>query len=59
MYFRINKKAPGQYWWVAKGNNNETLCASEILNSKASCHNAIRVLKAGASGGSVQDNTGE
>lgn len=60
MYFDIYKsRSTGQYWWVAKGENHETLCASEQLVSKQSAKNAIRVLKEGAAGATVYDETGE
>jgi uncharacterized protein YegP (UPF0339 family) len=62
MYFDIykNPKAPGhKYWWVAKGGNHETLCASEMLATKQSCKDAIRVIKKEASSASVYDETGE
>lgn len=60
MYFDIYKSAhTGQYWWVAKGENHETLCASELMTTKQSCKNAIRVVKHGASSASVYDETGE
>lgn len=60
MYVDVYKSpSTGQYWWVAKGNNHETLCHSEMLTSKQGCYNAIRVIKDGAAGASVYDETGE
>ena len=58
MYFDIHKNATG-YWWVAKGENHETLCASEIYTRKESAKHAIRVIKDGAANASVYDETGE
>lgn len=60
MYFDIYKSArTDRYWWVAKGENHETLCSSELLTSKQSCKNAIRVVKQGAANAFVYDETGE
>jgi uncharacterized protein YegP (UPF0339 family) len=62
MYFDIHKTTTGypqKYWWVAKGNNHEKLCASEMLSSKQACISAIKVVKAGAAIASIYDETGE
>jgi uncharacterized protein YegP (UPF0339 family) len=60
MYFDIYKSLNnGQYWWVAKGGNHETLCSSELYTTKASAKHGIRVVKDGAAGGTVYDETGE
>ena len=60
MYFDIYKSSKNdQYWWVAKGENNKTLCASELMISKQSCINGIKVIKEGASTANVYDETGE
>ena len=60
MYFDIYKSSRnGQYWWVAKGENNKTLCSSELMTSKQACVNGIRVLKDGAATANVYDETGE
>lgn len=60
MYFDIHKSSrTGEYWWVAKGENNKTLCSSELYTTKASAKNAIRVIKDGAKAGAVYDETGE
>jgi uncharacterized protein YegP (UPF0339 family) len=60
MYFDIHKSTrTGEYWWVAKGENNKTLCSSEQYTTKASAKNAIRVIKDGAKAAAVYDETGE
>jgi uncharacterized protein YegP (UPF0339 family) len=60
VYFDINKSSRnGQYWWVAKGENNETLCSSELMTTKAACIKGIRGVKAGAGSANVYDETGE
>jgi uncharacterized protein YegP (UPF0339 family) len=62
MYFDIHKNpqaAGHKYWWVAVGNNNEKLCASEMLSSKQACISAIKVVKSEAANANVYDETGE
>jgi uncharacterized protein YegP (UPF0339 family) len=62
MYFDIykSKRATAQpYWWVAKGDNNKTLCSSEMMTTKAACKNGIRAMKDGARGATVYDETGD
>jgi uncharacterized protein YegP (UPF0339 family) len=62
MYFDIFKSTTGgtqKYWWVAKGNNHEPMCHSEMLSSKQACINAIKTIKSEAAAGSVYDETGE
>jgi uncharacterized protein YegP (UPF0339 family) len=62
MYFSIYKTMTGypqKYWWVAKGNNNETMCQSEMLSSKQTCVSAIGVIQSGASTAKIYDSTGE
>jgi len=59
VYFDIHKNAKGQYWWVAKGENNETISSSELYTAKASAKHAIRVIKDGAANAGVDDETGE
>jgi uncharacterized protein YegP (UPF0339 family) len=60
MYFDIYKSSKNrQYWWVAKGNNGETLCASELMTTKESCKHGISVVKQGAGDANVYDETGE
>ena len=61
MYFKINKsKKTGKYWWVAKSSgNNETLCSSELLSTKAACRKAISIIQKGAVKAPIRDATGE
>lgn len=60
MYFDIYKsERTGEYWWVAKGANNKTLCSSEQYTTKAAAKNAIRVIKDDARSATVYDETGE
>ena len=57
--FVIRRNSAGQYWWRAAGSNNEILCASELMTSKAACQNGITVVKAGARDAPVYDKTSE
>lgn len=59
MYFTIRKNDQGKYWWRAVGDNNEIMAASELMERKASCESAIRVIRAGAKDARVVDHTGE
>jgi uncharacterized protein YegP (UPF0339 family) len=62
VYFDIRKNlqtSGHKYWWVARGNNNEILCASEMLSSKQACISAIKAVRSGAANASVYDETGE
>lgn len=62
MYFDIyksDKPLAEPYWWVAKGDNGERLCASEMLSSKQACKNAIRRVKGDAGTANVYDETRE
>jgi len=60
VYFDIFKSSRnGQYWWVAKGENHETLCSSELMTTKQACMKGIRVVKDGAAYANVYDETGE
>ncbi len=60
MYFDTYKSTKnGQYWWVAKGGNGETLCSSELYTTKQSAKNGIKVVKQGAASANVYDETGE
>jgi uncharacterized protein YegP (UPF0339 family) len=59
VYFVIRRNTAGQYWWRGVGDNNEILCASELMTSKAACHNGINVVKAEAATARVYDKTDE
>jgi len=59
MYFTIRKNKDGQFWWRAVGDNNKIMAASELMNAKSSCQDAIDVIKAEAKGAGVYDKTNE
>lgn len=59
MYFVIRRNSAGQYWWRAVGDNNEILCASELMMSKQSCLHGINVVKSGAANAPIYDKTDE
>jgi uncharacterized protein YegP (UPF0339 family) len=60
MFFEINRSAEGgTYSWEAKGEDEKTLCSSEPMPSKETCLAAIMIVKHGAAGANVYDQTGE
>jgi uncharacterized protein YegP (UPF0339 family) len=59
MRFVIRKNSQGKFWWRAVAVNNEILAASELMNSKQSCENGIRVVMEGAGSAEVVDMTHE
>ena len=60
MYFVVRKNKGGQFWWraVADG-NNETLAASELMERKQSCLDAIAIVRREAAAAQVLDRTDE
>ena len=63
VYFQINKNQNNYahpYWWVVKSSgNHQVLATSEMYVRKQDAISAINLVKSGASGASVYDNTGE
>lgn len=63
MYYVIYKSKTNYqhpYWWVIKSDgNHETLCSSEMLNSKQTCLSAIRIVTTEAAEALYYDRTGE
>lgn len=59
MRFVLRRNSAGHYWWRAVGDNNEILCASELMTSKQACLNGINVVKAGAARAPIIDKTHE
>jgi uncharacterized protein YegP (UPF0339 family) len=59
VYFVIRRNSASQYWWRAVADNNEILCASELMTSKVACLNGINVVKAGAKDAPIFDKTTE
>jgi uncharacterized protein YegP (UPF0339 family) len=60
MRFVVRKNAAGKFWWraVADG-NNEILAASELMERKQSCLDAIAIVRREAATAQVQDSTHE
>jgi uncharacterized protein YegP (UPF0339 family) len=60
LYFTIRRNAQGKYWWraVATG-NNEILAASELMDSKRACQDAIAIVQREAANATVYDKTSE
>ena len=60
MFFEIYKSDDnGTYSWEAKSEDEKTLCSSEPMPSKETCLAAILILKHGAHGANVSDQTGD
>jgi uncharacterized protein YegP (UPF0339 family) len=59
VYFAIRKNESGQFSWRAVADNNEILAASETLQSKDACTNAINVVKEQAASAEIKDQTAE
>lgn len=60
MFFEIYRSDEnGTYSWEAKSEDEDTLCSSEPMPSKETCLAAILILKHGAKGGNVYDQTGD
>lgn len=57
MYFTIRKNKDGKFWWRAVGDNNEIMAASELLESKQACKDAIAVVRSEASDAPIHDKT--
>lgn len=60
MRFVIRKNAAGKFWWraVADG-NHEIMAASELMERKQSCVDAIAIVKREAAYAQVDDSTNE
>ena len=57
--FVLSKTKNGQYTWVLKAGNGETIAQSETYSSKAAAKNGIESVKKNASDASTDDQTGE
>lgn len=59
MRFVVRKNAAGKFWWRIVGGNNEIMAASELMDRKQSCLDAIAVVKRDAATAKVDDMTHE
>lgn len=57
--FVIKKASNGQYYFLLKAGNGETIAQSEMYTSKSGAKNGIESVKANASTAPVEDETGE
>lgn len=55
--FEIRKSSTGQFYWRFQGRNNEILCHSEMMTSKAAVLNGIKAVKDDAPGAPTNDKT--
>jgi uncharacterized protein YegP (UPF0339 family) len=57
--FVLSKTKGGQYHFVLKATNGETIAQSETYSSKAAAKNGIASVKRNAGNAATQDDTGE
>ena len=57
--FVLTKSKNGEYRWVLKASNGETIATSEGYASKAGAKNGIESVKKNAADASTDDQTGE
>jgi len=57
--FHIKKNISGQYHFVLKASNGETIATSETYTTKASAKNGIESVKTNAPSAEAVDDTGE
>jgi len=57
--FVLTKSANGEYRWVLKAGNGETIAVSEGYSSKAAAKNGIESVKNNAGDATTDDQTGE
>lgn len=57
MKIDINNSSDGQYYFVIKGANGQSLCHSETYMAKQSAQNAIEAIMKNAATATIVDNT--
>jgi uncharacterized protein YegP (UPF0339 family) len=57
--FVVRKNARGEYYFVLKAGNGETVAQSEAYSSKSSAKNGIEAVREAARTASVEDESGE
>ena len=57
MKFVILRNEAGKYWWRAVGNNNEIMAASQMMERKQSCLDAIATVQREAAKAETMDKT--
>lgn len=57
--FVLTKSKNGEYRWVLKAANGETIATSEGYSSKAGAKNGIESVRKNAADASTDDQTGE
>lgn len=55
----IKKGSNGQYWFVLKSANGQTVVTSEMYTTKQACKDGITFVKTNAAGATTDDETGE
>ncbi len=57
--FVLHKSANGQFYFVLKATNGQTIAQSEMYNSKSAASDGIASVQANAPDAEVDDQTGE
>jgi uncharacterized protein YegP (UPF0339 family) len=58
LYFRVTKSSAGQYRWVLRSGNNQTIATSgESYRTKAACLRGIELVRTGAASAELKDTT--
>ena len=57
MHFSIWRSRDNQYYWEARGDNDETMAVSETYTTKASARHAIDVVRKEAAQAKVFDHS--
>lgn len=55
--FEIKNARGGGFFWTLQGNNNETLCHSEVYTSKQAAQNGIEAVRRVAPNARMYDRT--
>lgn len=55
----ISKSTNGQYWFVLKSSNGQTVVTSETYTTKQACKDGIEFVKKYAADATTEDATGE
>ena len=58
LHFRVTKTSAGQFRWVLRSRNNQTIATSgESYRTKAACLHGIELVRTGAASAELRDTT--
>ena len=55
--FVVEQVSDGQFYWVLKASNGKVICASEKVDDRAECLEAISAIQVGVRQAVIIDNT--